>query len=101
MSARVTYVLKHDIAQTVKEPNGDLREDVIRAAGSEIYVRRTKGKDITEIRKVADEVAQSYMMISRHTGLSVEDVGDMDVEDIAGVSEVLESFMPDGLKKDS
>jgi len=91
MSAPVTYQLKHPITFTFRGPDGEREETT-----SELTLRRIKGKDLRGMPP--GEVDQALHLIGKCTGLTPMQVDEIDAEDIAGLGEVIEGFMPPGLK---
>ena len=96
MSARPSYTLKYEISRQIKEANGDIREELIRAAGTTLELRRSRGKHIMAVRKITDDVEQGYYLISMATGLTMDEVGEMDLYDIGKLGEVIKNFSKDG-----
>lgn len=97
MSARVTYTLKHALYREHEEADGSIREEEIRAAGSELFIRRLRGVDIDKIDLDGDQVAMAFELIARLTRLPVDQVKLLDLEDFACLGEVMEGFLPVGL----
>lgn len=96
MSARPSYTLKYDISRRVKEADGNIREEMIRPAGTTLELRRSKGKHILAVRKITDDVEQGYYLISEATGLTIDEVGEMDTYDIGKIGGVIKNFSTDG-----
>lgn len=91
MAAPTTYTLKFNIEREVKR--GDQVEvEVIRAAGTSVALKRLKGRDAQAANKLPDDVEKSYYMLSKLSGLTVDEVGHMDLADIRELSELLENF---------
>ncbi len=96
MADQPSYTLKYDISRQIKDADGTVRDDLIRPAGTSLPLTRPKGKVIKAANKIADDVEKSFFMISRVTGLSIADVDEMDMADINGIGDMLESFTEDG-----
>ncbi len=91
MSAPTTYTLKHNIEREVKRAD-QVEVEVIREAGTSIPLKRLKGKHAQSANKLTDDVEKSYFMLAKLSGLTIEEVGEMDLADIRGLSELLENF---------
>ena len=48
------------------------------------------------VRKITDDVEQGYYLISMATGLTMDEVGEMDLYDIGKLGEVIKNFSKDG-----
>jgi hypothetical protein len=75
-----------------------LRYPIEKADGSEltrVLVRRPRGADMraaAAAERENDPVTASYAMIAGLTGLTIDDVDQMDAEDVTGLSRIVESF---------
>ena len=97
MSAPASYTLKHAIARTLRNQEGEEREEVLLSAGHDVPLRRIKAKDLRCTDDHAGEVAKAIALVAKITGLEISAVDAMDVEDLAGLQERLEGFLPPGL----
>lgn len=96
MSAPASYLLKQPITVTFRGSDGE-REETI-AAGTELKLRRIKGKDLRATDDAAGEVAKSLVLLSKVTDQPIHVIDAMDAEDIAGLGELLDDFLPASLR---
>ncbi len=64
---------------------------------TELVIRRPKGKELREVEKMTGEVGAmqaSYHMAAALTGLTVDDIDEMDGEDVINLSELVADFLP-------
>ncbi|WP_413154881.1 phage tail assembly protein [Bartonella sp. cb54] len=59
---------------------------------TKIILRRAKTKDLQAIDK-KEGLEQTIAMIARLSSWSYEAVGEIDIEDLSGIGEILESFI--------
>ncbi|AGF74134.1 putative phage related protein [Bartonella australis AUST/NH1] len=59
---------------------------------SEITLRRPKAKDLQAIDK-KEGVEQTIAMITRLSGWPYEAISELDIDDLSGIGEILESFI--------
>lgn len=90
MTDPTRYALKHPLVTKFRGPEGE-REETL----TELTLRRLKGKDLRHAPGNQNDMV--LHMIARSTGLTAMQVDELDLEDIAGLGEVIEDFMPDGL----
>jgi hypothetical protein len=93
VSEPVRYELKHPLKFTFKGPDGEREETT-----AELSLRRIKGKDLRGLTADMSEPQQALHLIGRSSGLTAMQVDELDAEDIAALGEVIEGFMPPGLK---
>lgn len=93
MSEPIRRELKHPLTLTLRGPEGE-RQEIL----SEVTFRRIKAKDLRATDDFAGDVAKSIALLSKSTGLPVAQIDELDVEDFVALSEVLEDFLPPGLR---
>jgi hypothetical protein len=89
-----TYKLAHPIIRKLKVNGMQETEDTI----EEVEVRRLNGGDIRWQESQANKGAMALGLIGRVTGLHSSVIDLMDAEDIAGISELVASFLPPSLQ---
>ena len=89
-----TYTLKHPITRTLRVNGGPSQDQTI----GEISVRRINGGDMRWLEKTKGQVGQSLDLIGRLTEWDRDLVDRLDAEDVAGISEVIEGFLPPSLR---
>ncbi len=89
-----TYQLAHPVTRRLRVVGGAETEDVI----SEVEIRRLNGSDIRWLENAAGKPGQSLGLIARVTGLPAVTIDLIDAEDIAGIAEVIEGFLPASLR---
>lgn len=93
VSEPIRYQLKHPLTLTLRGPEGERQE-----TKTELTLRRLRGKDLRGMSPGTSDEEKGLLLIGRSTGLSALEVDELDLEDIAGLGEVVEGFIPDGLK---
>jgi hypothetical protein len=96
VSAPASYILKQPITFMLRGPEGE-REETI-AAGTELSLRRVKGKDLRVTDDHAGDVAKTFALLSKITDQPIHVIDAMDAEDIAGLGELLDRFLPASLR---
>jgi hypothetical protein len=89
-----TYQLAHPITRKLRVVGGAETEETI----TEVQVRRLNGGDMRWQEANAGKPGQSLGLIARVTGLPAATVDLIDAEDIAGIVEVIEGFLPPSLR---
>lgn len=91
MSEPVRYTLKHPVTLIFRGPEGEREEQL-----TELTLNRLKGKALRGLP--ANEAEQALHLIGKSAGLTPMEVDLIDLEDIADLGEVIEGFMPPGLR---
>lgn len=94
--AKDTYTLLFPITREIRAADGTIREEEIRPAGHVFRLRRAKARHIEEMGKVKGEIEQGFWLIAHVTGLTIDEVRDMDSADLHHLQEYLEVFMTGG-----
>lgn len=94
----VQHTLKHPIVLTTRVAGEEAeREEVIKAAGDTVTVRRPKARDMKVMDRFADrEIEGTIQMIAALTGLDVLHVENMDAEDFGELGEIVGNFVAPG-----
>lgn len=88
------YQLKFPVTRKLRQAGGAETEETI----SEIEIRRLNGGDVRWIEAQGPKAGTALGLIARVTGLNSAVIDLIDAEDIAGVSEVIEGFLPASLR---
>ncbi|MBF0249966.1 MAG: phage tail assembly protein [Alphaproteobacteria bacterium] len=94
MVDNITVELKHPIPVILtKRSSGEQREDVI----DRVTVRRPKLKDLrgfslSELENI--DLGKMELLIRRLTGLSEDEAGALDFDDLGDIADALNSFFP-------
>jgi hypothetical protein len=98
VSAAATYTLKHAVTRTLKGADEAEREETLLEVGAEIQLRRIKGKDLRAMDDHAGEMGKAFAIMAKVTNQQVSVIDAMDAEDIAGLQEQLDGFLPASLR---
>lgn len=93
MSAPAIYPLKHPVTITLRGPDGERQETV-----SEVTLRRVKGKDLRATDDHSGEIAKTLALLAKITSQPMVVIDELDAEDIAGLGEKLDDFLPASLR---
>ena len=93
MASTTTYRLAHPITRKLRVSGGGQSEETI----EELEIRRLNGGDIRWMETQAGKPGQSLGLVARLTGKDATVVDMLDAEDIAGISELVASFLPPSL----
>jgi hypothetical protein len=89
-----TYQLAHPIVRKLRVAGGSENEETI----AEVEIRRINGGDIRWMEGQGSKAGTSLGLVSRVTGMHTSVVDLLDAEDIAGIAEVIEGFLPPSLR---
>jgi hypothetical protein len=97
MAGSQTYVLAHPFERVTRVAGGSEETQHF----TEVQVRRLNGADMRWLEAQADKPGTSLGMVGRLTGLAPVVVDMIDAEDIAGIAQVIEGFLPPSLRDTS
>jgi hypothetical protein len=83
------YVLKHDIIRDTRDTEGVEREEVLKAAGETVIVRRPKAKDLMVFDQFDGKpMAGVRALLKRTVNLSDDEIDELDAEDFDALGEL-------------
>jgi len=89
-----TYQLKHPVTRKLRVAGGAETETTL----EEVEIRRLNGGDMRWLETAQDKPGATLGLLGRLTGLQPAVIDLIDAEDIAGLSEVIEGFLPQSLR---
>jgi len=89
--ARINHPLKHPVDETIVV-NGEEKRIQI----TDVRIRRLKGKDQIFAAENSDKPTLGFLLLSRLTGLSMSEIGEIDGEDLDAMEKIVEGFSQPG-----
>lgn len=94
MKEAVEYTLKTPITRKLKAQGTEVREETV----TDVTVRPPKGRDLRQLDRFPGKMGQSLALIGVLTGLTQDQVDDLDAEDVTGLGEIVAAFFPEPQK---
>ena len=92
-----SYILKRHIVRRTQTTSGEIREEVLRAAGTEITLREAEAADLMILDKFdGAQVAGTIAMITALSDLDGEKASKLKAVDFAALGELLADVMDVG-----
>lgn len=83
-----TFKLKHDIVLVTRGDDGEEREEVLKEAGTDVFFRRPKAKDLRAFDKHGDNaIAAMIELMKRVVKLEDEEIDNLDAADFEALGE--------------
>jgi len=92
MASWINHPLKHPVDETILDANGKETRILI----TEVRIRRMKGKDQIFAAENSEKPTLGFLLLSRLTGLSMIEIGELDGEDLDTLEKIVEGFSPPG-----
>lgn len=88
-----SYTLKQDIVLETRDPTtGEVREEVLKSAGTTVFIRPVMTRDLRVFDKHGDAmIAAMIELMKRVVKLEPEEIENMDAEDFEGLGEFVGS----------
>lgn len=96
MADVTSYSLKYPIVRDSRTGDGPVQTEVVHEAGKSLSLRRVRGRDLKVSDAETSNMEKAFVLISRITGLAIDDVRDMDAADIKALGDIVEAFTEGG-----
>lgn len=95
----LAYTLKRPIEIRTKDPHsGEIKVEVVRAAGAVIELREPEANDLRVFDKFGGQMIDATIkMIAALSDLDEDEAGRLKAVDLTGLGELVADFVPDGL----
>ena len=94
---QATHTLLHDIVLETRTTEGEVKEEVLKPAGTSVLVKRTKAKDMRVFDTMGDQpIGATLSMIKRLSNLDDIEVENLDPDDMEELGNLAIPDKPSG-----